>query len=124
MASRLLQVCGIDGCVYATKYAHVLGKHRYDKHDVAGASKSDLTKAAKTRVKSTPVKVGRPASSKTKTKIKAKGKTNNGVIPIEVVAYTVGRIESDLHHFAAQLDLAPKLFAQRCAEYLLKATLR
>jgi DNA-binding NtrC family response regulator len=42
--------------------------------------------------------------------------------PLELIAYTVGRIEGDIQRIAHENGIPAKHFAQRCAKYLLHAT--
>jgi DNA-binding NtrC family response regulator len=62
---------------------------------------------------------------------KAHAKTAEKVIeatveehPLELIAYTVGRIEGDIQRIAHENGIPAKHFTKRCAEYLLHAARR
>jgi hypothetical protein len=44
--------------------------------------------------------------------------------PLELIAYTVGKLESDIHRVAFENGIPAKHFAKRCAEYLLHSARR
>lgn len=45
-------------------------------------------------------------------------------IPLEIIAYAVGQVESLVHRIAFENGLPAKHFAKRCAEYFLHAARR
>lgn len=97
-------VCGVEGCEYKHYDVRQLGRHKSKEHGVLSerAAKKGLVKLPNNPTIERVV-------------------VDNG-IKIELIAYATGQLEGLLRNIAEQHGIPTKLFASRCAEYLLHSS--
>jgi hypothetical protein len=109
MPRKLLTKCGVKDCKFTHIRAQVVGHHRRFVHGIKGTSEAVryANKKHTATIKKAEVVHVETAHQ-----------------PIEVIAYTLGRIDQLILSIAIENDIAPKQLAGWCAKHIRDQTSR